>query len=339
MIHNLIIATESGVKLFDKQFMMPVANGANLLASLLTAVLVKGKKELFHTIEYVEMENLALTLVNDGLRKLFCAIITDSDVGFEFSKLIASQTLQKYIEETCKSMERVNNRNSSNDLLAKSASIVVPTTPKNSTIATPTKGLVGDALHGQRIFPSLTKYWMRDFSFSRMKFNGLPLEEEKTEEFNYRIDPEVFQSKLRDTFLSIINPILYEVRREIGIISAELISKDQDVLRSTSQSLDLRAFSDFLMSNSTDILNAVNDNPKSLEISFANGRIVNIVQVENNCNLVVVYSSPYCNKHTLLLDMSDEILSPDIYVENIRSVITWAVSLLRKVQELQKMTY
>lgn len=230
MIHNLIIATESGVKLFEKQFMTPVGNSSNMLASLLTAVLVKGKRELFHTMEYFEMQRVALTIVNDGSRRLFCAVITDSDVGNEFPKLIATQTLQKYIEESTKLQQ------STQQTLYQTSNIPIPGERKiQNQIGTKSDVLTQNTLPnyqthdsfgysrmepssyftGQRVFPSLSSKNGKEITlYPRIRFNGMVSEEEiKSEEpFQLRVDPYVFQVKLRETFLSIVHSILNECK-------------------------------------------------------------------------------------------------------------------------------
>ena len=218
MIHNLIIATESGVKLFEKQFMTPVGSSSNLLASLLTAVLIKGKRELEHTIEYFEMERLALTIVNDGSRKVFCALITDTSLGHEFPKLIATQTLRKYIEEASKSSPlHTAHRRTRSSLPSDIGPIF---TIKSPLLAS--EGMLSSysgpqmfpqTYVGQRVFPSLLKNPKEQHDpFPKMKFNGLVSEEEakEAEELQLNVDPYLFQAKLREAFLSVIHLILNE---------------------------------------------------------------------------------------------------------------------------------
>ncbi|KAG2385513.1 hypothetical protein C9374_003328 [Naegleria lovaniensis] len=346
--------------------MTPVGNSSNLLTSLLTAVLVKGKRELYHTIQYFEMQRLALTIVNDGSRRIFCAVITDTDVGVEFPKLVATQTLQKYIEEATSLNKRskqpslyqstLSNSIPHSSNLTKYYVPSSPTTvngiPSESTSFSSSSSIVSylsnenrspdisqNNFKGQRIFPSL-KNPQKEKSFSAVGFNGMVSEEEmKTEDIQImRIDPYLFQTKLRETFLSMVHIILHELRNEIGIVSADLISKDKDVLCSTTQSLDLQAYSDFLMSNAADIMNAVNDKPRSMEIVLSTATVVKIVQVEVSCNLIVMFQVP--QSAILLSSEQDCATEEDVnsVVENIHSVIDWAVALLKKVQYLQKMT-
>nr|CAG4718286.1 unnamed protein product [Naegleria fowleri] len=124
-----------------------------------------------------------------------------------------------------------------------------------------------------------------------------------------RIDPYLFQTKLRETFLSMVHIILHEY---------------------------LQAYSDFLMSNAADIMNAVNDKPRSMEIVLSTATVVKIVQVEVSCNLIVMFQVP----QSALLSSEQDCATEDVnsVVENIHSVIDWAVALLKKVQYLQKMT-
>ena len=83
-------------------------------------------------------------------------------------------------------------------------------------------------------------------------------------------------------------------------------------------------------------MNAVNDKPRSMEIVLSTATVVKIVQVEMNCNLIVLYQMP----QSMLSPTQDIVTEEDMesVVDNIHSVIDWAVKLLRKVQYLQKMT-
>lgn len=244
MIHNLIIASESGVKLFEKQFMAPVGNSSNLLTSLLTAVLVKGKRELYHTIQYFEMQRLALTIVNDGSRRIFCAVITDTEVGVEFPKLVATQTLQKYIEEATSlnrhSKQPTLYQSTLSNSIPHSANFTkyyVPSSPSTnngnpseSTSFSSSSSIVSylsneyrspdvsqNNFKGQRIFPSLKNHQKEKSFCTAIGFNGMVSEDEmKIEDIQVmRIDPYLFQTKLRETFLSMVHIILHECKYRI----------------------------------------------------------------------------------------------------------------------------
>ena len=73
-----------------------------------------------------------------------------------------------------------------------------------------------------------------------------------------------------------------------------------------------------------------------MEIVLSTATVVKIVQVEMNCNLIVLYQLP----QSFLTPSRDLVIEEDMesVVDNIHSVIDWAVKLLRKVQYLQKMT-
>lgn len=83
-------------------------------------------------------------------------------------------------------------------------------------------------------------------------------------------------------------------------------------------------------------VNAVNDKPRSMEIVLSTATVVKIVQVEVSCNLIVMFQVP----QSALLSSEQDCATEDVnsVVENIHSVIDWAVALLKKVQYLQKMT-
>lgn len=99
MLRNvLLIATTSGLPLFSKEFLNSVAQ-PRLVGSLLTAMMVLAVRTTGMPVTYIELSNVAVTLVRDEVVKVCCVLLHDRSDGPAFGKLIASQILFAFLEE------------------------------------------------------------------------------------------------------------------------------------------------------------------------------------------------------------------------------------------------
>ena len=99
MLRNvLLIATTSGLPLFSKEFLNAVSQ-PRLIGSLLTAMMEWAVRTTGMPVTYIELTNVAVTIVKDEVVKVCCALFHDRTDGPAFGKLIASQILYSFLEE------------------------------------------------------------------------------------------------------------------------------------------------------------------------------------------------------------------------------------------------
>eukprot|EP00622_Pseudochattonella_farcimen_P005465 FR741088.1.p1 GENE.FR741088.1~~FR741088.1.p1 ORF type:complete len:254 (+),score=12.48 FR741088.1:107-868(+) len=99
MLRNvLILSTTSGLPLFSKEFLNAVAQ-PRLIGSLLTAMMEWAVRTVGMPVTYIELSNVAVTIVRDEVAKVCCALFHDRSDGAAFGKLVAYQILYAFLEE------------------------------------------------------------------------------------------------------------------------------------------------------------------------------------------------------------------------------------------------
>ncbi|CAN0356967.1 unnamed protein product, partial [Discosporangium mesarthrocarpum] len=98
MIRNVLIMASSGLVLFSKEFVNAVSQ-PRMVGSLLTAMLEFSVLTAGMQVSYVELTNVAVTLVANEKNKIFCALFHDREDGATFGRLIASELLNAFSEE------------------------------------------------------------------------------------------------------------------------------------------------------------------------------------------------------------------------------------------------
>lgn len=98
MIRNVLVMAKSGVVLFSKEFVNPVAQ-PRLVGSLLTAILEFSNLSAGMQVSYVEMTNVGVTLVGSEATTVYVALFHDREDGATFGRLIASEMLNAFVEE------------------------------------------------------------------------------------------------------------------------------------------------------------------------------------------------------------------------------------------------
>lgn len=69
-----------------------------MLAGLFVTQMKITKREMRHTLSYVEFDKIAVTIVDDDELDLACVVFHDVSDGWEFGQLLATQILIKYLE-------------------------------------------------------------------------------------------------------------------------------------------------------------------------------------------------------------------------------------------------
>mmetsp|Transcript_4997 Transcript_4997/g.7635 ORF Transcript_4997/g.7635 Transcript_4997/m.7635 type:complete len:251 (-) Transcript_4997:201-953(-) len=98
MIHNVLLMATSGLVLFSKEFVNSVAQ-PRLIGSLLTAMIEFSQQTSGMQVSYIELSNVAITLVTNDVAKVFCALFHDRDDGCAFGRLICSEILNAFTTE------------------------------------------------------------------------------------------------------------------------------------------------------------------------------------------------------------------------------------------------
>lgn len=70
----------SGLVLFSKEFVNSVAQ-PRLIGSLLTAMIEFSQQTSGMFVSYIELTNVAVTIVTDDVLKVFCALFHDREDG------------------------------------------------------------------------------------------------------------------------------------------------------------------------------------------------------------------------------------------------------------------
>ncbi|CAM9195508.1 unnamed protein product [Choristocarpus tenellus] len=97
MIRNVLIMASSGLVLFSKEFVNSLSQ-PRMVGSLLTAMLEFSVLTAGMQVSYVELTNVAVTLVANDKNKIFCALFHDREDGATFGRLIASEVLNSFSE-------------------------------------------------------------------------------------------------------------------------------------------------------------------------------------------------------------------------------------------------
>lgn len=98
MIRNVILMATSGLVLFSKEFVNSVAQ-PRLIGSLLTAMIEFSQQTSGMMVSYIELSNVAVTIVVNDVAKVFCALFHDRDDGCAFGRLICSEILTAFTQE------------------------------------------------------------------------------------------------------------------------------------------------------------------------------------------------------------------------------------------------
>ena len=99
MLRNvLLIATTSGLPLFSQEFLNSVAQ-PRLVGSLLTIMMELAIRTTSLPATYIELANVAVTIVRDETVQVCCALFHDRSDGPTFGKLVATQILFAFLEE------------------------------------------------------------------------------------------------------------------------------------------------------------------------------------------------------------------------------------------------
>ena len=226
MLHNIVLITlKGGVVKYKREFLYPVEM-AQMLSGLFITQMKVVKREMRHTLSYVEVDKYAITLVDDEELDLACICFHDVIDGWEFGQLLATQVLLKYVEA---------NRGSN----------------PRTTSGTITLGL------GVASAPSL--------GFNRGSSNAM-LTSSSSQKIEYTIDQATFHSKLPDAFRSMTKPIMYDLTQQRGIEKAAFVAAQNSsnkVLPSLLADWNLEAYLGHLISTSNDLMGG---SPQSIVI-------------------------------------------------------------------------
>ncbi|KAL0488226.1 adenylosuccinate synthetase [Acrasis kona] len=260
MLHNVVITSLSGVIKFKKDFLNPIRN-INIVCGIIVTQVKKAKNDLSQTISYIEMQNSAVTIVDDASSNLLCICFHDVEDGWQFGKLLATQILLKFIQEA--------QRKSASNVLGHHNLPISQSVTNSKTIT----------LTGQ-MFGSYT---------GRVGPHGALVQQQtddKDEPVDYKIDQQVFNSKIPEAFRSMVNPVLKYLNKQRGVKHASLITSG-NVLQSTNSDLSLTANLKILNSHTTDLMNSALDHPQMLRIE-GETTTIQVIQVEHLTHLVVL---------------------------------------------------
>ncbi|DAZ98397.1 TPA: hypothetical protein N0F65_000111, partial [Lagenidium giganteum] len=98
MLRNVLIMAASGIVLFSKEYVNTIAQ-PRLVGSLVTAMLEFSAKTTGNPVSYIELSNVAVTVVSNESHKVFCAMFHDTNDGATFSSFIAKEILDAFIAE------------------------------------------------------------------------------------------------------------------------------------------------------------------------------------------------------------------------------------------------
>lgn len=98
MLRNILIVTMSGIPVFNKEFLNPIPQ-PRLIGGLLISMISASRRTLSRKTSYIELENVAITILTDAMSGLVCAVFHDVSDGYEFGKILASQILIRFERE------------------------------------------------------------------------------------------------------------------------------------------------------------------------------------------------------------------------------------------------
>ena len=88
----------SGLVLFSKEFVNSIAK-SRMVGSLISAIIEFGQQTTGMGVYYMELSNVAVTIVTDDVAKIFCALFYDREDGVVFGRLICSEILNSFTQE------------------------------------------------------------------------------------------------------------------------------------------------------------------------------------------------------------------------------------------------
>ena len=99
MLRNIIIiGSSSGLVLFSKAFSNGISQ-PRLVGSLITAIIEFGQQTTGMGVCYIELTNVAITMVANDDAKVVCALFYDRDDGVLFGRLICSEILNAFTQK------------------------------------------------------------------------------------------------------------------------------------------------------------------------------------------------------------------------------------------------
>jgi hypothetical protein len=275
MLHNIVIITlKGGVVKYKRDFLYPVVK-AQMLAGLFITQMKITKREMQHTLSYVEVEKIAVTIVDDDELDLACICFHDISDGWEFGQLLATQVLLKYVEAN-NGRSLMNGRASSGPLMM--------TLGSNASIRGPINGTNNNNNTNNNTSSSSSSSNNNNNKLTTPL--GLAASPTSTvPKIEYTIDQSAFHSKLSDAFKSMTLPIMYSLQQQRGIEKAAFVSaynSNNKVLTSIFADWNMEAFLGHLISTSNDLMGG---SPHSIVIE---GDVTNVqvIQVAPTYHLV-----------------------------------------------------
>jgi len=98
MLRNALILSASGLLLFSKEFVNAASQPPRLLGSVLVAMLEKAKQTTALNLSYMEFAGrIAISIVGNSSRSVFCVLFHDREDGEEFGGLLATEILSAFL--------------------------------------------------------------------------------------------------------------------------------------------------------------------------------------------------------------------------------------------------
>jgi len=312
------------------------------------------KREMRHTLSYVEFDKIAVTIVDDDELDLACVVFHDVSDGWEFGQLLATQILLKYLEANNvkpihfnsasssnlnNNINGSNNNNNTNNNINSnnsnnnnnnhsmngsghnsigSGGIMIGNRMGNngtSSISIASSAPTSIATTSRPSSNNLTQLSFHNSSNSGNGGSGFG----SANKIEYNIEQSVFHTKLSDAFKSMTLPIMFNLQQQRGIEKAAFVSahnSNNKVLSSIFADWNLEAFLGHLISTSNDL---VGGTPQSIVIE-GDATNIQVIQVAPSYHLVC-----YVLKN----------IDPKI----IEMAIHKAVKLLRQVHDLLTHTH
>ncbi|GBG31107.1 Hypothetical Protein FCC1311_073282 [Hondaea fermentalgiana] len=127
MLRNVLVISSSGLLLFSKEF-VNAAEQPRLLGSVITAMLEKAKQTTGLQLSYMEFSKLAITIVGNEPKTVFCVLFHDCDDGEEFGKLLATEILGAFLNNYRNDLKSIGlNQNAFQDFQFQLSSVIQDT--------------------------------------------------------------------------------------------------------------------------------------------------------------------------------------------------------------------
>jgi predicted regulator of Ras-like GTPase activity (Roadblock/LC7/MglB family) len=268
MLHNIVIITlKGGVVKYKREFLYPVEK-AQMLAGLFITQMKIIKREMWHTLSYVEVDKSAITIVDDEELDLACVCFHDVNDGWEFGQLLATQILLKYVEAN-----RSNNPRHNSGTLQFGLGTSAPTS--NNTNSS-----------NNNMTNTTATPMVRVTSTSNLITPLSSMSHTQVQKIEYNIDQAAFHSKLPDAFRSMTKPIMFDLTQQRGIEKAAFVAAQNSsnkVLPSLLADWNLEAYLGHLISTSNDLMGG---SPQTIIIDGDTTNI-QVIQVAPSYHLVV----------------------------------------------------